>query len=454
MSAGEPVSAHLACAGCGRQPNQDDLLPFRCRAASPGDGTDHVLRRHLDLSRVRFIHDDQPNPFLRYRELLYAYHMALHWGLDDADFVQLVAQLDQQVAQVHGHGFMATPLEEQPDLARRLSLPRGCRLWVKDETGNVAHSHKARHLMNVAIYLSVLQRTGRLSLSALPRLAISSCGNAALAAAVLARALKQPLDVFVPPDAQPAVVTRLQALGAHLTSCMRSVGQPGDPCYHRFREALDGGAVPFSCQGNENGLAVEGGHTLAYELVEQLVGQGAHLDRLLIQVGGGALASACVHGLREARELGLIERLPRVCVVQTEGAAPLVRAYQRIRRRPGLDPANPASVTAALTHAATHRGDFMWPWEAEPRSVAHGILDDETYDWLAVIEGMLLSGGEPLTVDESILCEANQVAQTHTSIPVCHTGTAGLAALMQLARTGALREQENIGVIFTGAMYT
>jgi hypothetical protein len=28
--------------------------------------------------------------------------------------------------------------------------------------------------------------------------------------------------------------------------------------------------------------------------------------------------------------------------------------------------------------------------------VATGILDDETYDWRAVVEGMLTTGGRPL----------------------------------------------------------
>jgi len=31
----------------------------------------------------------------------------------------------------------------------------------------------------------------------------------------------------------------------------------------------------------------------------------------------------------------------------------------------------------------------MWPWEETPRSVAHGILDDETYDWLAIVKGIM-----------------------------------------------------------------
>jgi hypothetical protein len=36
----------------------------------------------------------------------------------------------------------------------------------------------------------------------------------------------------------------------------------------------------------------------------------------------------------------------------------------------------------------------MWPWNEEPRSIAHGIRDDETYDWFTIVTGMLASGDE------------------------------------------------------------
>jgi threonine synthase len=96
----------------------------------------------------------------------------------------------------------------------------------------------------------------------------------------------------------------------------------------------------------------------------------------------------------------------------------------------------------------------MWPWEREPHSVAHGILDDETYDWLAVVEGMLATGGAPLVVDEDALRQANALAQRTTGIDVDHTGTAGLAGLLALRSTGEVRDDERVAVLFTGAVRT
>ena len=163
---------------------------------------------------------------------------------------------------------------------------------------------------------------------------------------------------------------------------------------------------------------------------------GPPLDRLMLQVGGGALASACIESLTEAVALGALPPAPRFDTVQTEGAWPLRRAFDRVAARlPGEPTA--ADRHDALAYAATHRSAFMWPWEEEPHSIAHGILDDETYDWLAVVEGMLATGGGPVVVSEDILARANELARQSTGIDVDETGSSGLAGLL------ALREQRS-----------
>ncbi len=241
---------------------------------------------------------DDENPFVRYRECLYAWHAARARGMSDAAFVDLVRQIDGRIAAVDGHGFRATPFSRQAALGERLGLE----VWVKDETGNVAGSHKARHLTGILLFLAVVERGDG------PPLAIASCGNAALAAAVLARAASRALQVFVPTSAEPAVLERLHALGATVVSCPRAPGELGDPCVRRFHEALRTGALPFCCQGNENGLAIDGGETLVYEM---LAAGSPPLDDLVVQVGGGALASACAQAFARAVATGLLPRAPR-----------------------------------------------------------------------------------------------------------------------------------------------
>src|SRR3972149_2427544 len=92
-----------------------------------------------------------------------------------------------------------------------------------------------------------------------PDLAIASCGNAALAAAVVARAADRRLQVFIPTVADPKVVARLRRLEAELTICPREEGVTGDPTYHRLRQAGRQGALPFPCPGGGNGVTHGGG---------------------------------------------------------------------------------------------------------------------------------------------------------------------------------------------------
>jgi threonine synthase len=434
------------CAGCGAEPDPRDPIPFRCPNAAAGGDVDHVLRRELDASALRFpAGDGEPNPFVRYRTLLHAYHVARRGGLTDGEFCSLVRRLDAAVEEVDGHGFVATPFARSDELSVRLGFSAEGGVWVKDETGNVAGSHKGRHLFGVLVWLEVAERVGLADPSRRPELAIASCGNAALAAAVVAAAGGRRLRVFVPHDADPSVLGRLRQLGAHVSRCRRSAGLTGDPTYRRLREAVAAGAIPFTCQGNLNGLAVEGGETLGYELVSDLAAAETTLDRLVVQVGGGALASACIESFRDAVRLGALGASPRVDTVQTAGAWPLRRAFEAVAAR--VDGGGPA---AALRYAARHRSEFMWPWEREPRSIAHGILDDETYDWLAVVEGMLATGGRPLVVGEERLAGANAIAQAATGVPVDPTGSAGLAGLIALRAAGEVADGERVAVLFTG----
>ena len=464
----------LVCTGCGTV--AAGALPFRCPNAD-GDGRDHVLGRPAPPA-IAVEKDGDPNPFVRYRALSYAWEMARSRGLSDPDYVALVRDLDRAVSEVDGHGFALTPHGASPKLARLLGLADGG-LWIKDETGAVGGSHKARHLFGLAVYLATAERTGLIGAAEAARpLAIASCGNAALAAAVVARAARRPLRVFVPVWAEASVIARLTALEASIETCeRRAADPPGDPCHHRFREAVKAGALPFSVQGSDNGLTIDGGMTLAYELAEQSA--GAPVDRLMIQAGGGALASSVIQGLTWARALGALSRVPAIHAVQTAGGFPLIRAWRRVARAlvidaggkalPGADLSadieatradaaaarwlsahlEPLAIDRAIFSAARDRARFMWPWEPEPKSAASGILDDETYDWLAVVSGMLTSGGWPVVTSEANVLEAYGEGRA-AFIQASATGTAGLAGAMTLAQAGLLDHHDRVAVLFTG----
>jgi len=431
------LPTQLVCAGCGyRAPGHE--LHLRCPQARPGDDIDHVIQRVIDPARVEWPAGGEPNPFIRYRTLFHWYHVARACGHTDEQIVEDVARLDEAVARVDGRGFRVTPFE----------FCAGLDAWVKDETNNVGGSHKARHLFGTLLALHFMGEEG----DSRP-LAIASCGNAALAAAVVALAAERRLQVFVPIEADRAVVEDIEDLGAEVTVCERGAGVTGDPSVGRMRDAVAAGAIAFTCQGNLNGIAIEGGLTLGYEIADALAAassqaDGVRLDNLFVQVGGGALASSVIQALDEAWAMGALRIVPRLNTVQTAGVAPLALAYALVREKLAgrRDPAD------VLYDAARHRSRYMRPWSPIGQSIASGILDDETYDWLAIIRAIVETGGRTVVVGEAAIADANRRAREQTSINVDPTGSAGLAGLLALRASGDMAENENSAVLFTGVL--
>lgn len=375
-------------------------------------------------------------------------------GLDRSTVLDTIERLDTAVAAIDGQGFTPTPFGPQSALAEAIGLD-GAELWVKDETGNVSGSHKGRHLFGVALGLALTETQPE-------RLAIASCGNAAFAASVVAAAVDQPLEVFVPDWADQAITDRIAAHGATVVRTERDPDRLGDPAYHAMVDAIAAGATAFSCQGTDTPGTVDGGRTIAYEMLETL---GDHrLDRLVIQVGGGALGSAVVSGLQ--RELG-DTAMPVINAVQPEGNHPLVVAWNRLAAELGdrAPTTNAERATAAkalgrvpaeprramLARLAADPDRYMAPWPTEPASYATGILDDITYDWLPIVDGMLATGGFPLVATDDDFRAAHRLGHTHTSIPVCPTGAAGLGGLLALRRDVAPDlAGERIALVFSG----
>jgi threonine synthase len=406
----------LVCRGCGTAVDPLGPSPWACPRRAEGD-VDHVLV--VPVPEPEPVDPAAANPFVRYRSRLVSYRAARGAQMTDGEFVSLVHDLDDAVAAVAGVGFVVTPCLAWPGLADVVGVRE---LWAKDETGNVAGSHKARHLMGLAIWFEV---RGRLGVVDEGRLAIASCGNAALAAATLARAIRRPIDVFVPAWADPTIVERLDELGAAVVTCQRD-DRPGDPCVTAFRAAVAGGAIPFGCTGPDNGLTIDGGRTIGWELAEQVPG----LSRVDVQVGGGALGTALGDGLRR---MGVDRTSPRLFAVQAEGCAPFDRAYGVVR-------------DVGLTEAVTHRSTAMWPWGGEPHGAATGILDDETYDWAGLADVVASSGGGSIVAAEADIDRARALTEEWTGVQADATGSAGLAGVL----TEPADPQERLGIILSG----
>jgi len=475
----------LFCPACNREYDLADGH-FACPAA--GDGREHVLDKQLkklpdpQVIRERFKSGETAS-FALFREFLGSHALA-----GDEAWTAIHGRVQSALENHEGRGFRITPLKSEEKLAKALGLAG---VFAKHETGNVTGSHKGRHLMGTLLYMLALeQRTGKPS----PGLAVYSCGNAALAAAAVARAGNRTLRAFVPDDVNPVVESMLNERGADVNKLCRTPGQEGDPCYLAFADAITRrGLVPFSCSGGDNWSNIEGGETLGLEAVLQLAELGARVDHAVVQVGGGALGRSLVKALREAKAAGLLGSLPRIHACQPAGGFPFVRAYllalAEISRRAGLDFSldyrrdasasgelakiiqsqdNDAGrvaeaalfarehfqgpeVQSTLADMVARRGRYMWAWDGgAPESLAHGILDDETYDWFHLLEGLLMTGGRAVVLSEEVIAKAASTVRGHASASVCHTGTAGTAGLMELQRLGAVASGEQALVLFTG----
>ena len=143
---------------------------------------------------------------------------------------------------------------------------------------------------------------------------------------------------------------------------------------------------------------------------------------MFVQVGGGAFAACVGAGLGPSATL---------FTVQAEGCAPLADAWERL---PEID--RPERYWPHVMRA--------WP---DPHSLADGILDDETYDWIADVRVMVESGGRPIVATEADIVRAHELA-TAAGFHVSATGSAGLAGVLTVA--DELHDGDHVAVIMSG----
>ena len=118
--------------------------------------------------------------------------------------------------------------------------------------------------------------------------------------------------------------------------------------------------------------------------------------------------------------------------MQTAGCAPLARAWRAAWRRRAL----PRRRAKVALHVAV--GD-------DPASLAHGILDDETYDWWEIAEACGPAAARSWSPRGR--CRPGVTpSRVNTAISVSATGSAGLAGALLAARPG-----ESLAVVFSGA---
>ena len=199
-----------------------------------------------------------------------------------------------------------TPLYHLPRNAKALGIDQ---LYAKHQGMNPSGSFKDTGMTSA---LSVAKERG------FKWVACSSTGNTSAAmAAYAARAGLNSLVLI--PDGKIAWGKLSQAMDYGAVTCQLKTDFDG--CVKVLTEIVR--QAPIYLLNSVNPYRLEGQKTPALEIAEALDWNVP--DHLIVPGGNLANSSALGKGFREMVDLGLVARIPRISVIQAEGANPMVR---------------------------------------------------------------------------------------------------------------------------------
>lgn len=224
----------------------------------------------------------------------------------------VVPEISNEAIVTTGEGM--TPLYPAGRLGRELDVPK---LYVKQ--CGTAHTGSFKDL-GMTVLVSVVHhglRTGALSVGAI---ACASTGDTSAALAAYGAAAGLPVVVLLP-RGMVSIAQLVQPL-AHGAKVL-ALDTDFDGCMAVVRELASRGLVYLA--NSMNPLRIEGQKTVAIEIAQQL--GWSVPDWVVIPSGNLGNAAALFAGFTMAKELGLIDRLPRLCIAQAANANPMYRAF-------------------------------------------------------------------------------------------------------------------------------
>jgi threonine synthase len=305
-------------------------------------------------------------------------------------------------------GETMTPLVHCRTLGARFGLPN---LWVKDESRLPTGSFKSRGL---AMAITMAEQFG------LGKLAIPTAGNAG--GAMAAYAARAGIEAFVfMPDDTPAINQYECALAGAKTFLVRGLITDCGKIVREGKERLGW----FDLSTLKEPYRIEGKKTMGLELAEQMNWQLP--DVILYPTGGGTGLIGMWKAFEELAELKWLvgEKRPRMVAVQSDGCAPIVRAFERGERFAELFP-NAATVASGIRVPAAV-GDFM------------------------ILDAVRASGGRAVAVTESRLREWMALGIRSEGLSICPETAACIGALEKLRAENWIKPEEQVVIFNTGA---
>lgn len=282
----------LQCIDCGQQ-YQIDRVVYTCESCGGlldviHDWSDVSISKELFDQRLSHFHKPYNSGVWRYKELVYP-------GVHD-DFI---------VTKPEGN----TNLYAMPVLAQWAGVSQ---LYLKHEGENPTGSFKDRGMTGGVTQARVL---------GMERVACASTGNTSAALASYAALAGMEGIIFLQ-NKQIALGKLAQGI-AYGATCLQ-IDADFDRNLELVREISDRLGIyvlnsvnPFRLEGQKT-IMIEALHQLRWQVPDWVVCPGGNLGN----------SSAFGKALKEMYDLGLIDRLPRVAIIQAEGANPLYRSYQ------------------------------------------------------------------------------------------------------------------------------
>src|SRR5579883_1914126 len=192
-----------------------------------------------------------------------------------------------------------------------------------------------------------------------------------------------------------------------------------DGCVRVLAEVV--GRAPVYLLNSVNPYRLEGQKTQAFEIAEALEWEVP--DHVIVPGGNLANSSALGKAFLEMKHLGLTARLPKISVIQAEGANPLYRAMRE------------------------NGGEALYPVEAHTRASAIRIGNPAS--WKKAVRVIRETGGwcEQASEAEIALAKA-EIGEEGIGCEPASAVT--LAGLKKLARQGKIQPHETVVLLLTG----
>ena len=277
---------------------------------------------------------------------------------------------------------------------------------LKLEGANPTGSFKDRG-MTVAI-----TQARRISASAV---ACASTGNTSASLAAYAALAGLPALVLVP-SGQVALGKLAQTIAYGARTLL--VRGDFDDCMRLAREAADKLGVYLA--NSINPYRIAGQKTIVFDLLQQLGWRAP--DWIVLPAGNLGNTAAFGAALREAMELGLIDRVPRLAAVQAAGAAPF---------------------------AASFREDFSERHKVRAETVATAIRIGDPASYERAVRSIRDTNGVVIAVSDAEILDAKAVVDA-SGVGCEPASAASVAGARQLVSRGMIRRSDTVVAVLTG----